>query len=114
VDGVIQDNIAHIPMQQYLLDYYRHTFYALQMSVIQYIKPINSNMKNIFYFSNGAASQYKNRNKFANLVNHINYFGNAAKWHFFAMFHFKTPYNAITKWQSGQSKSLTSLMIIKY
>jgi hypothetical protein len=36
-------------------------------------------MKNIFYFSDGAASQYRKRNKFVNLVNHMNNSGTAAK-----------------------------------
>ena len=38
----------------------------------------------IIYFSDGAASQYKNRKNFVNLCNHMNDFGIAAEWHFSA------------------------------
>ena len=44
---------------------------------------------NIFYFSNGAASQYKNKYDFLNLINHKNDFGINAEWHFFATSHGK-------------------------
>ena len=38
--------------------------------------------KKIFYFSDGAASQYKNRTNFINLCNHEVDFGIQAEWHF--------------------------------
>ena len=41
-------------------------------------------IRKIFYFSNGAASQYENKYNFSNLINHKNDFGINAEWHFFA------------------------------
>lgn len=46
-------------------------------------------LKKIKYFSDGAASQYKNKYNFANLVNHKNDFGVDADWTFFATSHGK-------------------------
>ena len=43
----------------------------------------------IFYFSDGAVSQYKNKYKLLNLINHKNDFGINAEWHFFATSHGK-------------------------
>lgn len=45
--------------------------------------------KKMFYFSDGAASQYKNRKNFANLCNHLEDFGIEAQWDFFATSHGK-------------------------
>ena len=46
-------------------------------------------MKQIYYFSDGAASQYKNRKNFLNLCYHHTDFGIAAEWHFSATSHGK-------------------------
>ena len=46
-------------------------------------------LKEIIYFSDGAASQYKNRKKFSNLCHHKLDFGVKAKWHFSAISHGK-------------------------
>ena len=43
----------------------------------------------IFYFSDGAASQYKNRKNFINLCRHTEDFGVSAEWHFSATSHGK-------------------------
>ena len=43
----------------------------------------------IIYFSDGAASQYKNRKNFINLCYHYDDFGVAAEWHFSATSHGK-------------------------
>ena len=45
--------------------------------------------KKIFYFSDGAASQYKNRKNFNNLCHHQADFGVTAEWHFSATSHGK-------------------------
>ena len=47
--------------------------------------------KKIFYFSDGAAAQYKNRKNFANLAYHEEDYGVPAEWHFFATSHGKGP-----------------------
>jgi len=38
----------------------------------------------MIYFSDGAASQYKNRKSFLNMCHHKDDFGIAAEWHFFS------------------------------
>ena len=45
----------------------------------------------MYYFSDGAASQYKNRKNFINLCHHEEDFGVHAEWHFFATSHGKGP-----------------------
>ena len=47
------------------------------------------NAKKIYYFSDGAASQYKNFKNFSNLLYHEEDFGMCAEWHFFATSHGK-------------------------
>lgn len=47
------------------------------------------NVKKIYYFSDGAAAQYKNKYNLLNLVNHKKDFGIDAEWHFFATSHGK-------------------------
>ena len=51
--------------------------------------------KKIFYFSDGAAAQYKNRKNFANLAYHEEDYGVPAEWHFFATSHGKGPCDGI-------------------
>lgn len=47
------------------------------------------NVKKIYYYSDGAASQYKNRYDFINLAHHRKDFGVDAEWHFSATSHGK-------------------------
>lgn len=49
----------------------------------------------IVYFSDGCASQYKNRKNFANLCFHAQDFGMPAEWHFFATSHGKGPCDGV-------------------
>ena len=49
----------------------------------------------IYYFSDGAASQYKNCKNFVNLAMHKADFGVKAEWHFFATAHGKGPCDGI-------------------
>ena len=44
----------------------------------------------IYYYSDGAASQYKNRLNFLNLCYHESDFGIKAEWHYFATSHGKS------------------------
>lgn len=48
-------------------------------------------MQKILYFSDGAASQYKNRYNVFNVAHHQIDFGLKAEWHFFATSHGKGP-----------------------
>ena len=52
---------------------------------------IGAQLSKIFYFTDGAVAQYKNRKNFINLVYHEDDFGVAAEWHFFATSHGKGP-----------------------
>ena len=49
----------------------------------------------MIYFSDGAASQYKNYKNFINLCNHTADFGIKAEWHFFATSHGKGPCDGV-------------------
>ena len=51
--------------------------------------PARSQPRKIIYFSDGAASQYKNRKNFINLCHHEEDFGISAEWHFSATAHGK-------------------------
>ena len=64
--------------------------YLFQKSMIAFLKRVlPSSPKKIVYFSDGAASQYKNRKNFINLCNHEADFGIQAEWHFSATSHGK-------------------------
>jgi hypothetical protein len=77
-----------------------NTFYAFQSALIRDLKNNKVNMnieeiKQIFYFSDGCAGQYKNRKNFTNLYHHKADFGIEAEWNFFATAHGKGPCDAI-------------------
>lgn len=64
--------------------------------VLKYIKQCYPYIKTIKYFSDGAASQYKNFKNFSNLMHHQEDFnGLSAEWHFFATSHGKSPCDGI-------------------
>ena len=70
--------------------------YTFQDCVISHLKgKLPFEIKKIFYFSDGAASQYKNYKNFANLAHHFTDFQIEAEWHFFATSHGKGPYDGI-------------------
>ena len=49
----------------------------------------------VFYFSDGAASQYKNKSNFINFDHHVEDFGFPAEWHFFATSNGKGPCDGV-------------------
>ena len=59
--------------------------------VIEYLKQKfgYKNIKKIYYFTDGAASQYKNKYNFINLLKHREDFGISAQWNFYATAHGK-------------------------
>ena len=64
--------------------------YLFQKNLISFLKQeLHTAPKKIIYFSDGAASQYKNRKNFVNLCNHEADFGVKAEWHFSATSHGK-------------------------
>ena len=62
--------------------------YLFQKSLLDFLKNKFSICK-VFYFSDGSASQYKNRKNFINLCHHEAEFGVPAEWHFSATSHGK-------------------------
>jgi len=74
-DCLHHDTVAVHLFQKNLIDYLRKRFHALP--------------RKIFYVSDGAAAQYKNRKNFVNLCQHEEDFGVAAEWHFSATSHGK-------------------------
>ena len=64
--------------------------YLFQKRLIAYLKrKLSSDPQKVYYFSDGAASQYKNRKNFINLCHHKVDFGVYAEWHFSATSHGK-------------------------
>ena len=64
--------------------------YLYQKRLIAYLREtLTFSPKQIFYFSDGAAAQYKNRKNFINLCHHEVDFGIPAQWHFSATSHGK-------------------------
>ncbi len=77
---VISDHLSHDTV----------VVHHFQCKLIEFLKEIMPFIK-VIYFSDGAASQYKNRKNFINLANHEADFGMPADWHFFATSHGKGP-----------------------
>ena len=66
--------------------------HLFQRKLIDFLKTIlGCTPKKLYYFSDGAASQYKNRKNFLNLCYHKDDFGMFAEWHFSATSHGKGP-----------------------
>ena len=64
--------------------------YLFQKKLVSLLKRIlHIPPKRIIYFSDGAASQYKNQKNFLNLCNHEKDFGVKGEWHFSATSHGK-------------------------
>ena len=64
--------------------------YLYQKCLIEYLKAhVCPHPRKIFYFSDGAAAQYKNRKNFLNLCYHEEDFDIPAQWHFSATSHGK-------------------------
>ena len=77
---VISDHLLHNTL----------VVHYFQSKLLKFLKEIMS-FKKVIYFSDGAASHYKNRKNFINLANHEADFGMPADWHFFATSHVKGP-----------------------
>lgn len=78
-------------------DHLKHdtiTVHAFLKVLIPYLQGLMK-VDKVIYFSDGAASQYKNFKNFANLCCHARDFGPSAEWHFFATSHGKSPCDGI-------------------
>jgi hypothetical protein len=71
------------------------TVHAFLREVVPFLKSIVEDLQLIKYWSDGAASQYKNCKNLQNLVKHEDDFGITAEWHFFATSHGKSPCDGI-------------------
>ena len=69
--AIISDNLAHdtVAVHEY------------QKIIVDYLKT-HFRPKKIYYFTDGAGQQFKNKNSFANLQAHEEDFGMEAEWHF--------------------------------
>ncbi|KAG1656070.1 ARL14 effector protein [Nymphon striatum] len=79
-------------------DHMRHdtaTVNAFLCEVVPFLKSVVINIQLIMYWSDGAASQYKNYKNLQNLLKHKEDFGITAEWHFFATAHGKSPCDGI-------------------
>ncbi|KAG1670077.1 Regulating synaptic membrane exocytosis protein 2 [Nymphon striatum] len=79
-------------------DHMRHdtaTVHAFLCEVVPFLKSVVINIQLIMYWSDGAASQYKNYKNLQNLLKHKEDFGITAEWHFFATAHGKSPCDGI-------------------
>ena len=72
-----------------------NTVHAFLEVIIKHIKTVMSTLTDIQYFSDGAASQYKNYKNLVNLCCHKDDFGIRAQWNFFATSHGKSPCDGI-------------------
>lgn len=69
--------------------------YLFQTKLMSYLRQFFSNIAKIYFFSDGAASQYKNRYNFFNLCKMQTEYAVKMEWHFFATSHGKGPCDAI-------------------
>ena len=69
--------------------------HAFVSNVLAHLKKELPNITKVIYFSDGAASQYKNHKNVSNVCNHENDHGLKAEWHFFATSHGKIPCDGI-------------------
>ena len=65
------------------------TVHCFLNPILKHMKEICPTLKKVYYFSDGAASQYKNCKNFSNLVFREDDFGLKAEWNFFATSHGK-------------------------
>ena len=63
--------------------------------LFDFLKDVLPSLNHIHYFSDGAASQYKNYKNFTNLLHHYTDFSVTADWNFFATSHGKSPCDGI-------------------
>ena len=84
--GIISDCLHHDTVAVYLY----------QKRLIAHLREtLTLSPKQIFYFSDGAAAQYKNRKNFINLCHHEVDFGIPAQWHFSATSHGKGAWDGL-------------------
>ncbi len=91
------------------LDHNVYTVYRFNKELIEYIKRQHPAVNRILYWSDGAASQYKNFKNMCNLGHHLSDYNIDAEWHFFATSHGKSPCDGI----GGTVKRLAAAYSLK-
>lgn len=84
-----------------------HLFQRLMIDFLKQNLPHKP--EKLHYFSDGAASQYKNKSNFLNLCHHENDFGIKAEWNFFASSHGKNACDGV----GGTVKRLAALASLR-
>lgn len=69
--------------------------YLFQTKLFEFLQNKFGNIEKIYFFSDGAASQYKNKKNFLNVCEMEEKHGFKAEWHFFATSHGKSPCDAL-------------------
>lgn len=69
--------------------------YLFQTKLFDFLREKFRTIKKIFFFSDGAAGQYKNKKNFLNLYEMRETHEFQAEWHFFATHHGKSPCDAL-------------------
>ena len=64
-------------------------------TLLEFLTVSTKNLTKVYYFTDGASSQYKNRKNFVNLAFHMRDFNLEAEWHFLATSHGKGPYDGL-------------------
>lgn len=82
---IISDCMAHTSLQ----------VAVFQAEIVKEIKNTLPFVEKLYYFTDGAGGQYKNRKCFANLSKHKEDYGLDAEWHFFATSHGKSPCDGV-------------------
>lgn len=96
VDNDLSTNLKHI---SYVIisDCLKHDTIAVhcfQRKLLQFLQS-KLPVRQLIYYSDCAASQYKNRKNFLNLAYHEEDFGLKAEWHFFGTSHGKGPCDGV-------------------
>lgn len=76
------------------LNYDTAAVYGFQKIIMKFLKE-NFAPKKLFYFTDGAPQQFKNKYNFINLMYHETDFGIPCEWHFHATAHGKGPGDGI-------------------
>jgi hypothetical protein len=81
-----------------IAEFTKHNHVAVRLFIVQcinFIKNKLTDLKKIYFFSDGSGSQYKNKMTAYNLCNMEKDFGVHAEWNFFATCHGKGPCDAV-------------------
>jgi hypothetical protein len=84
--------------------------YTFQKHIIAFLKENFPNISKMYYFSDGASAQYKNKNNFINLCHHNTDFWINAEWHFFATSPGKGPCDGVR----GTTKHLAACSSLQH